>query len=175
MKQKKISAWHSVWPIEEAKMNNEQNKSEMKGIAKRYKKVLERLRKPLGRYVKDEIRKPWSGAVWITEADLAKAKLSGRADEVKPRFVPLAEIARGEFGDPTPAVIFSELIKAYGPSSAFILVITGSRKKASEILLVEQLGGRDRGRQVSPLKGTIKGVSPKHDHIEASARPRKKQ
>ena len=120
------------------KMNNKQSKSDISVIVKRYKKVLERLRKPLGKYVKDEIRRPWNGAVWITEADLAKAKLSGRVDEVKPRFVHLAEIMKRKYGNPAPVEFFCELIKEFGPTEAFVLMVTGRGQKIAEVFLVEK-------------------------------------
>lgn len=119
-------------------MNNKQDKSEISGIAKRYGKVLAMLRKPLGRYVKDEIRRPWNGAVWITEADLAKAKLSGRVNEVTPRFVPLSEIMKRKFGNPAPVEFFCELIKEFGPTEAFVLMVTGRGQEIAEVFLVEQ-------------------------------------
>lgn len=118
-------------------MNNRQNKSEISGIAKRYGKVLAMLRKPLGRYVKDEIRRPWNGAVWITEADLVRAKLLGRVDEVKPRFVPLAEIMKRKYGNPAPVEFFCELIKEFGPTKAFVLMVTGCGQEIAEVFLVE--------------------------------------
>ena len=119
------------------KMKNKQKKSEISGIVKRYKKVLERLRKPLGNYVKYEIRRPWDGAVWITEADLAKAKLSGRVDEVKPRFVSLSEVMKRKYGNPAPVEFFCELIKEFGPMSAFVLMVTGRGQEIAEVFLVE--------------------------------------
>ena len=119
------------------KMKNKQNKSEISGIAKLYGKTLEKLRKPLWRHVKDEVRRPWNGAVWITVADLAKAKLSGNG-EVKPKFVPLAEVMTGKYGNPAPVEFFCCLIAAYEPCSAFALMVTGENKKIANVFLVEK-------------------------------------
>ena len=120
------------------KMKNKQNKSEISGIAKLYGKTLEKLRKPLWRHVKDEVRRPWNGAVWITEADLAKAKVSGRLDEVKPRFASLAEVMKGKYGNPAPVEFFCELIKEFGPTEAFVLMVIGRGHKIAEVFLVEK-------------------------------------
>ena len=118
-------------------MKNKQNQSGNSEIAKCYGKVLERLRKPLGQFVKNEVPRPWNGAVWITEADLAKAKVSGSVDEVTPRFVPLAGVMKRKFGNPAPVEFFCELIKEFGPTEAFVVMITGRGQKIAEVFLVE--------------------------------------
>ena len=118
-------------------MKNKQNQSDNSEIAQRYGKVMERLRKPLGQFVKNEVPRPWNGAVWITEADLAKAKVTGSVDEVTPRFVPLAGVMKRKYGNPAPVEFFCELIKEFGPTAAFVVMITGRGQKIAEVFLVE--------------------------------------
>lgn len=118
-------------------MKNDQKKSEIKGIAKLYGKTLEKIRKPLWRFAKDETKRHGYGAVWITVEDLVKAKLSGIGD-VKPKFVPLAEVMKGKYGNPAPVEFFCCLIAAHEPCSAFVLMVTGGNKKIAEVFLVEK-------------------------------------
>ena len=119
------------------KMKKEQNKSEIKGIAKLYGKTLEKIRKPLWQFAKVETKRHGYGAVCITVSDLAKAKLSGVGD-IKPKFVPLAEVMKGKYGNPAPVEFFCELIKEFGPTEAFVLMVIGRGHKIAEVFLVEK-------------------------------------
>ena len=118
-------------------MKNDQKKSEIKGIAKLYGKTLEKIRKPLWQFAKTETRRHGYGAVWITVADLARAKLSGIRG-VTPKFVPLAEVMKGKYGNSTHVEFFCCLIAAYEPCSAFVLMVTGESKKIAGVFLVEK-------------------------------------
>ena len=118
-------------------MKNDQNESEIKGIAKFYGKTLEKIRKPLWQFAKVETRRHGYGAVWITVADLAKAKLSGNGD-ITPKFVPLADVMKGKYGNPAPVEFFCCLIAAHEPCSAFVLMVTGENKKIANVFLVEK-------------------------------------
>ena len=118
-------------------MKKDQKKSEIKGIAKLHGKTLEKIRKPLWRFAKAETKRHGYGAVWITIEDLAKAKLSGIGD-VKPKFVPLAEVMKGKYGNPAHVEFFCCLIAAYEPCSAFVLMVTGANKKIAKVFLVEK-------------------------------------
>ena len=118
-------------------MKKDQNKSEVNRIAKLYGKTLEKIRKPLWQFAKVETKRHGYGAVWITVADLAKAKLSG-IGEVKPKFVPLAEVMTGKYGNPALVEFFCCLIEANEPCSAFVLMVTGENKKIAEVFLVEK-------------------------------------
>ena len=118
-------------------MKKDQKKSEIKGIAKLYGKTLEKLQKSLWRFAKAETKRHGYGAVWITVEDLAKAKLSGIGD-VKPKFVPLAEVMKGKYGNPAPVEFFCCLIAAHEPCSAFVIMVTGENKKIGEVFLVEK-------------------------------------
>ena len=118
-------------------MKNDQNESEIKGIAKLYGKTLEKIRKPLWQFAKVETKRHGYGAVWITVADLAKAKLTGNGN-VTPKFVPLAEVMERKYGNPAPVEFFCCLIEANEPCSAFVLMVTGRNKKIAEVFLVEK-------------------------------------
>ena len=118
-------------------MKKDQNELEIKGIAKLYGKTLEKLQKSLWQFAKAATKRHGYGAVWITVADLAKAKLSGIGD-VKPKFVPLAEVIKGKYGNPAPVEFFCCLIAAHEPCSAFVLMVTGGNKKIADVFLVEK-------------------------------------
>jgi hypothetical protein len=90
----------------------------------------------LGRYVKMRSAGPGTEP-WITKR-IWPRQASGRVNEVTPRFVPLSEIMKRKFGNPAPVEFFCELIKEFGPTEAFVLMVTGRGQENAEVFLVEQ-------------------------------------